>query len=151
ADVVREARFQSIVYLSSTRLYRNSATTREDAMISANVSAFDDLYNLTKAAGESLALNVAQNGKVVRLSNVFGPDLRSSNFLASVIRAAVEEGHVTFETALDSAKDYVDIDDVCESLIRIARDGNEAIYNVASGVPVSHREIAAELQRLTQC
>jgi nucleoside-diphosphate-sugar epimerase len=45
----------------------------------------------------------------------------------------------------------VSIVDVVKLLVRIAFEGKERLYNVASGINVTNREIAAVLHRHTGC
>lgn len=147
AEVLEKYRFESLLYLSSTRVYAGAANGDEDAPLMAG-----DLYNLTKLTGESLcfASNRA-NIRVVRLSNVFGADFSSDNFLPSLIGAAVADRHITFHTALDSAKDYVGIGDVVSILPKIVLAGKQRVYNVASGRNTSNRELADKIRELTGC
>lgn len=151
ADVIRQGKYESVVYLSSTRVYRNGASTREDAVLSVRTTEFDDVYNISKAMGESMTLNIARNGKVVRLSNVYGDDLGSPNFLSSVIREAVTERRVKLRTSPRSAKDYISVAEACNLIVRVALEGRERLYNVASGTPTSHAELLSVLQRITGC
>jgi UDP-glucose 4-epimerase len=53
------------------------------------------------------------------------------------------------QTAFSSAKDYISVDEVCELLVRIALEGREQIYNVASGISTSHGEISEVIARMT--
>lgn len=145
--LLREGRFASLTYLSSTRVYLGAPSTREDETLRAQPADPDHLYNLSKLMGESLCLHSGRHTRVVRLSNVYGPDFGSSNFLSAVLREAAATGQVRFRTAPDSAKDYVALADVVRWLPAIARQGRERIYNLASGRNVSNGEIAAVLAR----
>jgi cephalosporin hydroxylase len=55
------------------------------------------------------------------------------------------------EQTLDSAKDYVSVDDVVDLVLRIAREGRQRVYNVASSANVTHGEIVDCLQATTGC
>lgn len=147
AEVLEKAKFESLLYLSSTRVYAGAASGNEDAQLMAG-----DLYNLSKLAGESLCFASGRaNVRVARLSNVFGNDFSSDNFLPSLIRAAVVDGRIILGTALDSAKDYVHIDDVVSVLPKIALAGKQRVYNVASGRNISNRELVEIIRELTGC
>ncbi|HYX28430.1 MAG TPA: SDR family oxidoreductase [Pyrinomonadaceae bacterium] len=152
ADVLRSCDFDSLVYLSSTRVYRGGVkTVHEDDEVVASPRNADQLYNISKVMGESLGLASGKNVRVARLSNVYGADFGSGNFLAVVIREALTDGKVTLKTSIESDKDYVSIDDVVELLIKIATSGKEKIYNVASGRNVLNAEIATRLKQITGC
>jgi nucleoside-diphosphate-sugar epimerase len=149
-DVLREATFRSFVYLSSTRVYGPAASTDEETPIPAYPGNPDHLYNLSKLMGEAACLGSGlANARVARLSNVFGADLASANFLTEVLREAVDTGRVTLRTGLASAKDYVWLGDVVRALEAIAVRGTEPITNVAFGVNTTHGEIVEAIRRET--
>lgn len=149
-EILERARFRSLTYLSSTRVYKRAAVATEDALLGALPEKRDDLFDLSKMMGESICLTDTRATRVARLSNVYGDDLVSDNFLSSVIRDALR-GSVALRSSLDSAKDYVGVEEVVDLLIRIATSGRERVYNVASGSNTSNREILGELGRLTGC
>lgn len=152
SQVLQRARFRSLLYLSSTRVYNGAANTREDATLCVRPGDASDLYNLSKLLGESLCLAVAHPAiRVARLSNVVGgDDAGSPNFVADLRRQA-DAGCIRLSSAPESAKDYVHIDDVCELLVDVARGGRERIYNVASGINITHARWVAHLQSRTGC
>lgn len=151
-DVLRDCSFESLLYLSSTRLYAGGKepATEENAL-TIQPQDPDQLYNISKAMGESLALGSDKKVRVARLSNVFGADLNSPNFLSTIIRDSLRDGKVILRTSLDSSKDYVGIDDVVDGLLDIARNGRHALYNVASGTNVSNGELMEKIAGSTGC
>ncbi len=151
ADVLEQADFTSLTYLSSTRVYSRSQDTSEQAALAVDPNDPSDLYNLSKLTGESLCHCAQRNGiKVVRLSNVIGIDAESDNFLFALIREA-RAGRIVLRSALASCKDYIWIDDVVKLLPRIASTGRHTLYNVASGSNLQHAEITTRLAALTGC
>jgi nucleoside-diphosphate-sugar epimerase len=124
---------ESITYLSSTRVYEGAAHTHEDASLLVNPSLPGQIYNLSKLTAESMCLLSNTNAKIIRLSNVYGPQNKTKNFLSSVLNEAIEKGAVTFQTSPNSAKDFVSIDDVVKLAHLIITQGKYNIYNLASG------------------
>jgi nucleoside-diphosphate-sugar epimerase len=151
SEVLRRCRFERLLYLSSTRLYLGAPSGREDETLSDDPADGGRVFNLSKATGESLVLHGGGAGPVARLSNVYGPNWESENFLTEIITAACGEGAVTIRAAPDSAKDYVHVDDAVEALIRIGFEGGDGVYNVAGGRNVTHRELADGLRSATGC
>jgi nucleoside-diphosphate-sugar epimerase len=150
--ILEKADFKSLLYLSTARLYDGLEDTREDQVLRVNPSSSDHLYNISKIMGESMCLSSGRaHVRVVRLSNVYGNDFSSENFLTSVLRDAVDHKMVVLRTSLDSEKDYVNVDDVVRLLPQIARSGRHRVYNVASGVNTTHRELADVVERATGC
>jgi nucleoside-diphosphate-sugar epimerase len=151
AQLVRGSSFDSLMYLSSTRVYdrHGGPIARETDELRMSPHDTEDLFALSKAAGEGVAL--AAGGTVARLSNVYGANLEEHAFLAVVLRDAVESGRVTLESSLESARDFVSLADTVSLLARIALAGSERIYNVASGVCVTNLDLTDALRRLTGC
>lgn len=157
ANFLEHAEFDSLLYLSSARVYRHAEHGREDAAIFIRSEDPEDLYDLTKLAGEALCHACGHaDTRVVRLTNVVGADFRSQNFLFELIRMACDQGCVELRTAPGSAKDYVLLEDVLEMLPRIAVEGREACYNLGGGRNLQHAELLAPIlaasgARLTVC
>ncbi len=151
-QLLRNASFDSFLYLSSTRVYGSSTATEESSTLSVRPDAPSDLYNLSKLTGEAACLAMPQREvRVARISNVFGFDLDGQNFLSSLIRDAILKGRIVLRTSRGSAKDYIGVHDVVAALTDIARSGRERIYNLACGSNVSHGAIVDTLQTLTGC
>lgn len=152
ASLLREARFESMVYVSSARVYQSATAGDETTSFTTNPGDPSQLYDLSKLTAECLCLSLGRTDvKVVRLSNVYGPDFSSENFLTSILRDAVQRGIVRLELHPDSAKDYVAIADVIEMLEQIAISGRHSLYNLASGRNVGNGEIMTRLHELTGC
>lgn len=151
-QVLRDWEFDSLLYLSSTRLYGNELpTANEEDGFRFNTSNPSDLYNLSKAMGESIVLSCGRKTRVARLSNIYGEDLNSSNFLPSIIGDALAKRKVVVRTTRDSAKDYLSVRVAVQGLIDITTRGRERIYNLASGVNVSNGRLVEKLSNLTGC
>jgi nucleoside-diphosphate-sugar epimerase len=151
-DILEKANFASLLYLSTTRIYSGLEDTHEDQPLRVDPASGDDLYDISKIMGESICLSSGRaQVRVVRLSNVYGQDFSSENFLTSILRDAVDKKQVVLRTSLDSQKDYVAVNDVVRLLPQIACSGRQRIYNVASGVNTSHRELADVLETATGC
>lgn len=145
--LLERGRFESLTYLSSTRVYEGAATTKEETILQVSPGNPGHLYNLSKLMGESLCLASGIKARVVRLSNVFGRAMPPQNFISQVLKEAVSTGRVQFLTAPQSAKDYVSVKDVIRWLPQIALRGSHTIYNVASGKNTNNAEIASLLKQ----
>lgn len=149
-EILRDGNFDRLVYLSSTRVYNPLSPLAEESLdVQVNPASPSDLYNLSKLMGESISLHSGRRVCVVRMSNVYGFDFKSENFLLSIIRDAVVKRSVTLRTTPDSARDYISVNDVVDGLLRITRVGRQPIYNLASGTNTSNRELADQIGRLT--
>lgn len=141
-QVLSQCTFNSLTYLSSSRVYINSTNqvAFEEDKILVDPLNFEDLYTLTKLTGERLCLSSGKTARVARLSNVVGKQ-DSANFLTAVIDSIENESSVVLHQQLSSSKDYIFIDDVVDLLLEISVSGTESIYNVASGFNTSIQQI----------
>jgi nucleoside-diphosphate-sugar epimerase len=144
--------FDSFLYCSATRVYSKSKITNEDTSLFTNSIDPENLYTNLKILGESICLSY-NNPKIriARLSNVTGNNFNSNLFLPSIIRDAVNKKNIELLTTLKSEKDYILIDDVVQLLTKISLEGRSQIYNVASGINLSNKEIVSKIQKITKC
>ncbi len=148
--IIKRNTLDHILYLSTTRLYIGSLSSHEDASFVLRPGSIDDTYAISKISGESFLLNSEVDATIVRLSNVFSsgsPDFGSGNFLDSIMFDAAKHGRVSFRTNESYAKDYIRIEDVVESIIKLSRLRAKGVYNVATGINVSNGEIEQALKK----
>jgi len=150
--ILNETNFESFLYLSSTRIYSNASSTKENLSLVVNPSDFDNLYNISKIMGEAICnISKKQNVRIVRLSNVTGHNFNSSIFLTSIIQDAIKFKKIILQTKLESEKDYVFIDDVLDILPKISMYGKNSVYNIASGQNLTNEKIVRKIQKDTGC
>ncbi|MCP9749911.1 NAD(P)-dependent oxidoreductase [Ferruginibacter sp. HRS2-29] len=151
SEVLQQAKFRSLTYLSSTRVYINSAEKKveETSPILIKPWEADELYTLTKLTGERLCLSSGRNVKIARLSNIVGNDLASENFLTVLVREIRQSGSFHFQSSLRSAKDYLHIQDAVDMLLKIAVNGKQQVYNVASGINTSNADLVTLFSKHT--
>jgi nucleoside-diphosphate-sugar epimerase len=151
-DVLQHAEFDSLVYLSSTRVYAGAGRGGEDQILSVDVQCPDDYYNLSKLMGEALCLHSdRQNTRIARISNVVGPGKgHSEDFLYSLVRDA-RTGHIHLRSDPSSAKDYIAVHDLPPLLARLSQPCLHRIYNLASGHQINHQSWLDGLSSRTGC
>ncbi len=151
--ILRECKFDSFLYLSSTRVYgtREGIARESDIVLNQPLNP-NDLYNISKIMGESLCFTSGgENVRVVRLSNVYGYDIKSENFIFSLIRDTLHNKKMVLNTTLDTSKDHISVDYVVKILYQIALHGKYRIYNVAKGENTTTGQIVNKLAELTDC
>lgn len=147
-DLLRGADFESLLYLSSTRVYEGLAEGRENAGLLIDPADPLQLYNASKLAGEALCLALPNPAvRVVRLSNVVGAADRSETFLSALLQEAAA-GVIRLRSAPESAKDFIHIDDVLRVLPAL-RHGRHRLYNLAAGRNVAYGDIVRLFGRLS--
>jgi len=151
-NILKNCNFDSLLYISSGRMYYNVNSTLEENPFSINPNSKNDLYNISKLQGESLCMSMNNSKiKIIRPSNVVGTSAPSNLFITSIIKEAVETGKIVLHSTLDSEKDYVYIDDLVNLIPKIIFSDKFQIYNVASGYNTSSNEIINEIIRVTNC
>ena len=142
--------FQSLMYISSTRLYLGASGGREDCPLILDYKDPGRFHNALKLAGETLCLaSERPEVRIVRLSNVIGFAPRGISLIPILIKDAILTGEMKLWTAPDSAKDYIAIEDVVDILPRISQSGQYRLYNVASGENIKTASIVARIEDIT--
>ena len=149
ARVLEEAKFERIVYLSSTRLYDGQLSGQEDASLLLNPTKPRHLYDLSKAMGENLCMVASGNrGRVARLSNVYAAAAGAPGFLSDLLARLKKERDFTLDSSPDFNRDYISLDDVVRGLKAILDSEESQIVNVASGENITNGELATYLNHL---
>ena len=154
ASILKQSDFERLVYLSSTRLYdpMGAALAQESTPLQCSPGDPRHLYNLSKGLGENLCLTVSGGrAKVARLSCVLGTSLEDDGFVPALVRDGRQTKKLVVQSSPHFSRDYVGIDDVTTLLMDIAERGRQDIYNVASGINVSNRELFGIVERETGC
>lgn len=150
SHIMQNTKFDSLTYLSSTRIYGGLELEQvdEDTKLKVIPNA-DSLYDLSKMLGEALCLQSNNPEiKVVRLSNVYGQGMSLSTFLGSVILDAKKNKKVSINESPNSCKDYISVQDAVEMIEKITISGKNKVYNVASGMNINHLDLANKFKSL---
>ncbi len=142
-DLLKNGKFDSLTYLSSSRVYIGSSenVVDENSNIVISINDPDSLYNLTKLTGERICLSSGRNTKIIRLSNIYGDNYDSPNFIFELIKKIKENKFIELYTSLNSSKDYLSIDLAVKLITQIALGKTNGIFNLASGNNISNKEI----------
>ena len=161
--VLHGAQFDSLVYLSSTRLYDGLGDVQasEDLPLALSPNNPRHLYDLSKALGESMC--VAASGgraRVARLSCVWSEQADAAGFLPELLcrvmaaRRADRAGpapRLHVDSSAQFERDYVHIDDVVDALIALLQGGASKIYNVAGGRNIANAQLFERLGAAAGC
>lgn len=99
------------------------------------------VYGWSKLVGEGLLADQAHRLDgcqvvLARIFNVFGPGDPHPHLLPEVLRQARHHRQLRLGD-LESARDFVYVDDVADALTVLLRTQTEGAYNLGSGVPVT--------------
>lgn len=135
-----------MVYVSSTNVYGN-----HDEIIFEN-SVFNNpgLYALSKIAGEFIVSSM-KHFSILRLAYIYGPGISNNSFIPQIIKAARENKKILLFGKGERKQDYLYIDDAVNLCIASALNDENNTYLGATGISVSNKEIAEEIQKHTEC
>ena len=151
-----------VVYLSSTRLFDSQpgAVVSDTSGLWLNPSNPRHLYDLTKAAGESLCLAMAGDRvRIARLSCVWSLEAHAPGFLPTLLRHLLalpsdpEQRSTTLTTHPKLARHYIHREDLVAALIAMAQADQHPLITSLACAPeaTSNGELAACLETALQC
>jgi nucleoside-diphosphate-sugar epimerase len=144
-ELLRGARFERLVYLSSTRLYDSLGARggREDDVLELDPALPRNVYDLSKALGENLCLARSEGrAAVARLSNVFADDPEASGFLSELLQRARQEREIVLASSPGGGRDYIHVDDALAGLLALEASDVTGIVNVARGETLTNAALA---------
>ena len=135
-------RYRKVIYTSSSTLYGDKSVKLHGTTDKIYVNSH---YSRIKSLSESAILK-QPNGIVVRLANVYGPHMSTTNVISQILRQIPEHGDVIVRDSLP-VRDFVWVRDVVDGISRLAlRDfpvGRKAkLYNLGSGIGTSIGDVA---------
>ncbi len=150
-EIIKNNKFNSFTFLSTTRIYKKVKNTKEDAELKINPIDKDDYYNLKKICAESLLLTQKRKINIIRLSNIYGENFNAPLVLPRLITNAVKNRKIFLTINKNSAKDFLSINDATDLIYKISKKNSGEIYNVASGKMYKLIDLAKEIRKNTGC
>ncbi|MCG7489690.1 NAD(P)-dependent oxidoreductase [Vibrio sp. Of14-4] len=151
SSLLEKARFNKLVYISSTRVYMNQYDSSESCDLKVSYDDDRRLFNLTKLVSEELCLKSNRDCLIIRPSNVYGLAKNSPLFLPSIVRSAITNGSINMYVTRDYSKDYVFVGDVVRYTLDLLNKNAQGLFNLASGTNTSAKEIADIIVDKTGC
>ena len=153
SKIIINNKFKNFIYISSTRLYLNSKNTNEKDAIKIYTSSKNYFYNSLKAVAENFCLSQKnKNIKVIRLSNLYGLNFRKQIYLLpSLIRNSKNNKKINIYINKKSKKNYININNVIDIIIKIMNKSKYRLYNVASDKRLTIEKIASSIKKVTNC
>jgi nucleoside-diphosphate-sugar epimerase len=152
ARVLQSDSYDSLVYLSSTRLYDYLAageTAHEMACLTLEPHDPRNLFDLSKLTGESLCYAMGRGrARVARLSCVY-EGAGNEGFLPMLLRQLEHTpwgSTIQVESSPHFSRDYVHVSDVVQALMNIASNASKLTYNVACERNFTNDELAKFIQ-----
>lgn len=144
-EACRRVNVKRIIFPSTMLVYAKPALIpiKETAAVQAG-----SVYASTKLASEELLKGYASDYgfscRIARLGNGYGPSGAADSVVEIILRQVKNGGPISLKN-LAPIRDFIYCDDVVSGLIAMAAYADEPgyeIFNLASGVPTSIRELA---------
>ena len=152
-EILEKNRFQSFLFISSTRVYLNSKDTKENSIIKIDPQDPKYQFNILKLASENFCLSKNNKRiKVVRLSNLFGEYFSNQIYLLpNLLKNAKRKKIIKIMINKKSKKNYLYVNDAISLIFRIIKKSKYRIYNLASDKLYSIEFILNEIKKKTSC
>lgn len=140
-ELAREGGVGQMLFLSSMSLLRPPL---ERPVTEAHPVAPETAYARSKHDGEGAVLDAGPGltGTVFRITSPVGPGLRRDTLFPRFVRASAQGAPLTLNGRGTRRQDYVDVRDIAAAVVRALSARAGGLFNIASGVPVSNRELA---------
>jgi len=155
-NVIQKSSFESLTYVSSTRLYDQSPQKNIDLEeINYKIKYFENnaIFDLSKLLGESICFQIGNpTVRVVRVSNVYSDRQPLDGFIGKLFSFVNQEEFnvLRIKGSPKDYRDYLHIDDLIPTMVKIALSGESRLYNVASGTNTLNLEIATLIEERYQ-
>lgn len=126
---------KKVILASSLAVYGNITGEVFEDMTCKPASYYGFAKMHAEKCLEFLAMQYGFTFYIARLSSVYGIDQRKQVIYDLIKRFLESNYHV--KGHLDTARDFIHVDDVCNALLLLSTLGNNKIYNVGSGEPIT--------------
>ncbi len=100
------------------------------------------VYAHHKLQAEKLVLKDIPNALVLRVTNVYGNELRGKNFVARIIDQCQKHEKLTLKLPVDQYASPANAWDIARAMFLLLRDGKKGIYNIGGSEYINRVELA---------
>lgn len=153
SKILTNNKFKTFTYLSSIRVYSKSSKTKETDKITFNYNEKGVYFKSLKLAAESLCLQMNNPKiKIIRLTNVFGHYFSNQIYLLpTLLRQSITKRKISIIINKNSKKNYLNVNDAINVILKIINRSKHQIYNVASDKQISIGQISEKIKKFTNC
>ncbi|MFM2385644.1 MAG: hypothetical protein RL660_401 [Bacteroidota bacterium] len=90
------------------------------------------VYAKHKLEAEQLVLQHSKDNLVLRITNVYGDEVRNKNFVARIIEQALNKQAINLKLPADQYATPVCAFDVARAMLLLLQDGKSGVYHIAS-------------------
>jgi dTDP-4-dehydrorhamnose reductase len=127
-----------MVYISTDYVFDGQAGPyTEDAPVNPI-----SVYARHKLEGEQLVLAQLSDALILRVTNVYGDEIRGKNFIARIVDQCLNNQKLTLKLPYDQYASPANAWDIARAMFLLLRDGKKGIYHIASTDYLNRVELA---------
>ncbi len=127
-----------MVYISTDYVFDGAdGPYREDAPVHPI-----SIYAEHKLEAEQLVLREMKDALVLRVTNVYGDEVRGKNFVARIVEQCVNKQKLTLKLPYDQYASPANAWDIARAMYLLLRDNKQGIYHIASTDYLNRVELA---------
>ncbi|OSZ78704.1 hypothetical protein CAP35_10775 [Chitinophagaceae bacterium IBVUCB1] len=100
------------------------------------------VYARHKLEAEQMALKEIENTLVLRITNVYGDEVRGKNFIARIIEQCINKQKLTLKLPYDQYASPANAWDIARAMYVLLRDNKKGIYHIGSTDYLNRVELA---------
>jgi dTDP-4-dehydrorhamnose reductase len=100
------------------------------------------VYGKHKLEAEQLAVQQLPDTLVLRITNVYGDELRGKNFIARIIEQCTAGQHLTLKLPYDQFASPTNAWDIARAMLVLLEDGKSGIYHIGGSDYMNRVELA---------
>lgn len=100
------------------------------------------IYAEHKLEAEQLVLRELKDALVLRVTNVYGDEVRGKNFVARIVEQCVNKQKLTLKLPYDQYASPANAWDIARAMFLLLRDGKHGIYHIGSTDYLNRVELA---------
>jgi len=148
-NLLTHLRFIKLIYASTLEVY---GTPKSLPITEDQATDPTSYYGISKLAGEKYVAAISKrlgfDATILRFSTVYGSGEMYQRAIPNFIRKALQNQPLIIRGDGSDIRDYLHVADAVNSIM-LAMEGGSGVYNIASGVGHSIKEIAEKILALT--
>ena len=130
-----------LVYISTDYVFDGKeGPYREDAPVNPL-----SVYGKHKLEAEQLALEAVPNSLVLRITNVYGDEIRGKNFVARIFQQCVAGEKLNLKLPYDQFASPTNAWDIARAMLLLLEDGKSGIYHIGGSDYMNRVELAQRI------
>ncbi|QQR97356.1 MAG: SDR family oxidoreductase [Sphingobacteriales bacterium] len=103
------------------------------------------IYGKHKLEAEQYVLNQIPDAIILRITNVYGDEIRGKNFVSRIIEQAINKQKLTLKLPIDQFATPINAYDIARCLYLLLKDEHKGIFNIASTDYMNRVQLALKI------